>query len=163
MKEDFSTIVSSLRTKEEADRLLSEIDILLNSYFEVSEKKQEEILNKKVSYQTSQLFKNILKSYGTDYDSFKKFLDSLREEIQSLPILKITIAFLPRQATLESLHEWTSKNLKSSALLDLTNDPNILGGAQMSFGGIYKDLSLRKKLDEAFETKKEEIMATLKN
>ncbi|NCO45146.1 MAG: F0F1 ATP synthase subunit delta, partial [Vibrio sp.] len=45
--------------------------------------------------------------------------------------------------------------------LDFEINPEILGGALISFNGKYLDESLSKKMEEIFSNQKEELLKTL--
>lgn len=157
-EENFQQILSQLRTREEANALLRDIDIVLDSYFRVSESRKDEILDSKLSYASSRLFKNLREQFGDDHSAFELFLNRLKEKIRSLPLFSITISFDPLESTVEMIKKWVSDNIHGNVILEITVNPNILGGAQITYGGRYKDLSLKNRFDRVFETDKEEIM-----
>ena len=70
----------------------------------------------------------------------------------------MSLAIDPTPETIDRLFDWVKKNLGEGIVLDIDKDESILGGAIISFDGIYNDLSLRKTLEGIFQTKKDEIM-----
>ncbi|HSA83492.1 MAG TPA: F0F1 ATP synthase subunit delta [Patescibacteria group bacterium] len=73
----------------------------------------------------------------------KGFLNQLREEITKMTVMQITIAFEPAQNTLKLLAEWFLLNLKKQVVFDISVDPNLIGGAAITFEGKYVDYSIR--------------------
>lgn len=147
-------ILSQIKTKDEANRFIAEIDQLLNSYFRVGESKREEILTSKISYPSAQLFKTIIAKLAGDHAQFEKFLSDLKAEIQSLPVCSITIAFDPSESTLNLISQWVRNNISTHAILDVLSDSSIIGGAKIALGGKYKDMSIKSRLEDLFADEK---------
>ena len=62
---------------------------------------------------------------------------------------------------IEKLSGWVKTNVTDETLLDFEINPEILGGALISFNGKYLDESLSKKMEEIFSNQKEELLKTL--
>lgn len=150
---NFDQILSKIRTTDEANRFLQEIDIILDSYFEVSEEKKKEIFDKKLSYPTSQMLNQILQNLNNDHSQFEAFLKKLKSDIKALKVLKLTIAFEPTDATIDLTYQWAISNIGKNVLVDIATNPGILGGAEISFGGKYKDMTVRTEFDNYFKNK----------
>ena len=55
------------------------------------------------------------------------------------------------------LKSWAEENLGKYTVFDIDTDPDILGGVILSTKkGLYKDLSLSKKLNDVFAEKRKE-------
>lgn len=157
----YSDILRHVKTVDQARGLSSEIDVLLDSLFKTDNKAFEKALNS-----ISAIDAEVLKSaFGglknnispNNLSTIKEYLTQLKEEIQKLKILKLSLAFDPSEDTIGNLFTWVWENLGERHILDIQKDQTILGGAIIEFEGKYKDLSLKKKLDEVFATKREEI------
>ena len=96
-----------------------------------------------------------------DKTMIKEYLIGLREQLQKFKVLKLSIAFEPREFTIDNLLAWVLKNLGFGIVLDIKTDKTILAGTIIEFEGKYKDLSLKKKLEEVFASKREEIIKTI--
>lgn len=158
----YSDLLSHVRTTSEVEKLFYEIDMLIGSVFKKTP--FEESL-KFVDVVTSglikdALFKNNIKI--TDKSTIKDFLVTLREKIHNLKPFKICLAFEPPQAIINTIFSWILRNLGFGYVLDVEENKGIIGGAIISFGGKYKDYSLRKTIEEAFRNKREEIRQLIK-
>jgi hypothetical protein len=78
----------------------------------------------------------------------KDFIKKVQELTASLPVVPITIAFEPKEQTLQLLSEWFMVNLKKQVLFDITVDRKLIAGAAVTFKGKYRDLSIKAKFDE---------------
>lgn len=99
----------------------------------------------------------------TFYQNFTKdninivFAD-LESQLNKLPILNIYLTFEPDQSTISSIGARSRKLFGSTLLLDIKFDPSLIAGAALVWKGIYKDYSLRAKIEE----KKTEILTGFK-
>lgn len=155
-------ILKQIKTLDRAQELINEIDILMSSLFKAKPHAFEESL-REVSAYTSQAVTTGLKNKieFNDKSAIKEFLNSLKGKIQKLKILKLSLAFIPSESMIDTLFSWVSKNLAKGVVLDIEEDKTIIGGANIAFEGKYKDLSVRKTLEEIFENKREEIIKAI--
>ena len=49
---------------------------------------------------------------------------------------------------IQKLSDWVRNNIDTDLIINLTCDPDILGGLQISYNGQYFDEGLRRKLEE---------------
>ncbi|OGM15206.1 hypothetical protein A2V56_04310 [Candidatus Woesebacteria bacterium RBG_19FT_COMBO_42_9] len=135
-------LVKLARTKDEALKLIDELDLIYDSLFENSKEPLDEVLAKKVSAKTVEIVKAAF-SKGVDK---AKYLKAAKELLRRAKIITLTLAFEPREETIEKLSVWISKNIEGVALLDITKNESLVGGAILIFQGNYRDFSLRKKI-----------------
>lgn len=154
-------IIKEIARKEEADRLLSGIDLVLKSLFNVKKENPEAILKKFVDVNTFKTLKEILSEYGNSKQDLSNFLNDLKSKLHKLKIIKLAIAFDPTINSIDNISSWIKENLGEEYILDIEKNPAILGGAIIVYGGRYQDLSLKKQLDEVFEKKRNEIVKLL--
>lgn len=160
MKNDtliYFDILTSIKTVEQAEQLLSEIDILLDALFQTSgfEKAFESI-----SLETAKILKeNVLKINldVTNIEAVVDFLNGLKNKIKSLKTLKLYLAFAPSKDLIDKLFNWIINNLGNSIILSILEDKTILGGAIIEFNGQYLDYSLKKRLEDLFFKGKKEM------
>ena len=155
----YSDLLSNIETVDQAREFISEIDMLLDSLFK-TQNGFEEGLNA-ISASHSQMLKEALLKNNIQASSpsiISEYLHALKEEIRKLKTIKLALAFEPRQHTIDNLFTWVSQNLGSGIILDIKLDKTILGGTIVELEGKYQDFSLKKKLEELFGRKREEIM-----
>ncbi len=92
-------------------------------------------------------------------DNIYQILSDLEKEIPNLPTLTVYLTFEPDDATLAQLGSVARKTFSSPSLvLDIKLDLNLIAGAALVWKGVYKDYSLRAKI----ESKKLEIFEGFK-
>ena len=78
-----------------------------------------------------------------------KIFSDLEKMSTGLPILTMYLTFEPDDVTLNQLGILTRKTFNSASLfLDIKIDPNLIAGTALSWKGVYKDYSLRAKIEE---------------
>lgn len=93
-------------------------------------------------------------------DNLTSIFESLQTQIAKLEVLTIYLTFDPDESTLTQAGEMVRKMYGSPReagriiLLDVKYDPNLIAGAALVWKGLYKDYSLRSKIED----KKEEIL-----
>ena len=155
----YSDILGNIKTVEQGREFSSEIDELLESLFKTQNNFQDSLNT--ISALDSQMIKENLLKNGLDtrdLSMIKKYLECLKEEIQKLKIINLTLTYSPSQNSIDAIFSWVAQNLGKGLVLDIKVDKAILGGAIIEFEGKYEDLSLRKRLDELFRVKREEII-----
>lgn len=155
----YSDILRSIRTVDNVGQISFEIDTMLESVFKTQKKTFEKSLGS-ISTRTSQAITATLRKEKIDLENktlIKDFLMGLKDQIRNLKSIEITLPFYPSEEMIENLFSWVLKNLGFGIILNIKEDREIIGGAIISFNGKYKDYSLKKKIDEAFATKKQEI------
>jgi len=79
------------------------------------------------------------------------FLKTLLEYCESLPSLKLTMAFIPSQEFVNKLAGWVRGELGKKVILDTALQETIIGGCIFEYGGEHRDWSLEAKLDETLD------------
>lgn len=91
-------------------------------------------------------------------DNVYKIFDDIEKVIQKLPVLTIYLTFEPDTNATYQLGTFARKTYSSSLLLDIKLDVNLIAGCALVWKGVYRDYSLRSKL----EGKKAEILENFK-
>ena len=92
-------------------------------------------------------------------DNVYNIFSSLEKLSANLPILTIYLTFEPDDITLNQIGTFTRQTFNSSSLLlGIKIDPNLIAGTALVWKGVYRDYSLRAKLEE----KKAEISEEFK-
>ena len=99
-----------------------------------------------------------LNSLGEDFFSkftkenfYNNFLE-LEKKISLLIPLIIYLSFEPAKEQIELIGLWIKKNLTQKLLFEIKIDPGLIGGVALVYKGVYKDYSLRSKIQEQNET-----------
>jgi F0F1-type ATP synthase delta subunit len=87
---------------------------------------------------------------GSDPTSFNPFLTKIKESLSKIPILSLQIAVEPTPSMVEELSSWLMYQLGQKYFLDIEVNPSLVAGAVVSVGGLIKDYTLKKKIEEKY-------------
>lgn len=138
---------SLVRTTEDVQALISEIDALEVSLYKVGVGNWDETLMNKVRFSVAEIVKNELPH---DLDSRKDYLRELKKKLLELPILKLTIPVDVTDKILEEISDNLRRDLNAEIIIELEKERSILGGAIVSYSGKYIDLSLTTKMEKVW-------------
>lgn len=85
-------------------------------------------------------------------ENLSQNFSKLEEEVKKLETITIYLSFEPTQTSIEEIHFWMMKNLTSKLLVDIKFDPTLLAGAAFVYKGVYKDYSLKARIEQQGET-----------
>ena len=138
------------RTKSEASELLSGLRKVSSLSFTTNNSIQD-ALSDAFPFDTAHRIAVICKNKGVDTtntEALQAFLKELTNQVENLPVVTITIAFTPKEKTVNAIYNWFLYQLKKQVLLDIRTDRNLIGSAVIAYKGKYKDYSLSKKLQQ---------------
>ena len=152
---DFSEFFT---TKAEANDFLSRLTAVTDKVFQTNFNLKSALaeqfgINKSDRLMTLLRENNI---NAESLDAAKKFLEKIQGSIASLPILTLTLAFEPKEATLKALSEWFLINTKKQVLFDIAVNTKLVAGATINFNGKYFDFSIRptvERITQAYITR----------
>ena len=153
-----SKLISAIRTRSEADELISEIELLKNSLYEDGEKSYRSTLENNVRYWVVSIINEETLDKTKDIE---KYLETLLEDISHLKEIKLTLAFEPRNSGINMFLEYLRENVDKDLILEIDHDPKILGGTIISYKGNYHDYSLVRVFNDEFEENRDHIMRIL--
>lgn len=93
----------------------------------------------------------------TKDDLYQKF-QNFEAEISKLPILTIYLPFESTDASSLQIGSYIRKSFNRIMLLDPKFDPNLIAGCSLVWNGVYRDYSLRAKIEQ----RKEEILESFR-
>ena len=159
---DLKTADINIKTVEEKEELENYLELLEESVFKKDGFAQALKDNVPVKY--SSFIKELLdknKVNLSDGESVKSAFDGLRSYLKNLIPINLTIAYSPSEKSLENIYNWVFKNIGENIILDIDIDSGLLGGAIITYKGLYGDYSFKKALEEGFEEHSEEIKKLL--
>ncbi len=142
----YSDILSQIHTKYDSDALLLGLDAVKKAIYS----KDGDLfaaVNQNISANLAALLSQKLAANSPD-----KYIEGLEMELKNMKLIKLGLAFMPTQKTVDSLFEWINTNLGEGFIVDIMVKPEILGGALIDCEGKYFDASLVKLVDEFFKT-----------
>lgn len=147
MKTDF--IIDDILTTAEAQELLLVLGQFKDSLYKTSTS---------ISQQAKKILPNSIysnfKGFFVRNESINlkpqlviKIIDDLTTQINRLPKIGLTLAFVPTRLQLEQIkQEINDGQILGQFLLDIKIDPHIIAGATIEYQGKYGDYSLANKL-----------------
>ncbi|TSC64744.1 MAG: Uncharacterized protein G01um101493_28 [Microgenomates group bacterium Gr01-1014_93] len=88
--------------------------------------------------------------YFTKENLYSTFKD-LQEKVDKITPLIIYLSFEVDIAQIEGISQWIRKNLANKLIFEIKYDPAIIGGAAFTYKGVYRDYSLRSKIQQNSE------------
>lgn len=76
-------------------------------------------------------------------DDVQKIIENLTDALNSLTVVKITLAFRPTEKFINTLVTSLRKDFGDRIVLDISYDPAIIGGAVIEYKGKYIDNSIK--------------------
>ncbi len=166
MKEDvlvYFDIITTLKTTQEVGNFVSEIDTLMLTFFKSEKASMKEAL----SLISESYAKKIMEVFSknnlniNDRDTVRNFFETLKGLIKKFKVINLVLAFDPTFRTIENVHNFVKETIGVGYILDIEVSESILGGAIVIFNGKYSDFSLKKTIEDVFETKKQDVYQAL--
>lgn len=131
---------------------------ILKSYLE------KKFFNKEDGQDIDQMDNQWLESLGDEFlnqftqiNAYEK-LKQMEDEIDKIIPLIIYVAFEMPQEEIEKMGIWLRLQMATSLVCEVKVDPNLIAGCALSWKGVYKDYSIRQKI----ENSQEQILSSLK-
>lgn len=137
----FSDFLAFVRTDVEREILIREIDSIVNNSYQT---KNNDSLDKIVRADTMQLFE---RAKSTE-KNFLGFLKSLRQMLLDTRTFDLTLAIDPSEDMINEIFSWFKTNFQSPPILSFKKNPELIGGAELSYLGKYYSFTLNKILDQ---------------
>jgi hypothetical protein len=99
-------------------------------------------------------FESLGQDFGQAFnkDNVYHLFDQLNEEAKTLTPLTTYFAFSLPETELVNITQSLRKNYQRPILLDAKIDPNLIAGCAFIVNGVYKDYSVRKKIEDNKQT-----------
>ena|SRR5258708_6915759 len=140
------------KTKPESFTLQMQLDDVLGALF--SDVSFEKILSEQLSFEKKESLLFLLQKNTIDTKNLSQVqmaLQDIKKILAELPVITLTLAFAPKQAVIETISTWFIVHTKKFVLLDIVVDTTLIGGAIISYKGIYKDYSMKHILEEKYQ------------
>jgi hypothetical protein len=134
------------KTKAQAADFSARLSAIAEAVYK-TDFKLDAVLLEQIGVQKRDKFMSLLRDNGVNSESnsdLKTFFDTLQEKIAAMTVLSLTLAFEPKEQTLNAITDWFLVNSNKQILLEIVVDPTLLGGATLTFNGVYKDFSIKQ-------------------
>lgn len=144
-------ILSKIKTKEDADTLMEEIDVLSSSMYEQKDD-FETALNSKIRHWVAELIRQELQKGNGEKEDKEEVLKKIKSELEKIKIIKLSLAYEPSMESLELLSGWVKSNLSNSTVIEIHYRKDLIAGAIVEFEGEYRDFTVSKRLASVIES-----------
>ena len=143
-----SKLLSTINTTEDRNRLYSEIELVSAAIYKEGE--LVKVLGSQVSRTLAEHIGN-----ETSTETLSRKISDLKKSLDELAVVKLTLAYEPSQSTIDKILAFLRQNLGEKIILEVKFESKILGGVIFEFRGLYRDYTLRTKLDDIFKNKRD--------
>lgn len=145
---NLSLLQPYLKTTYHTREILIAIDQLQTAFFQ---KKQSflKTLEVEIPFPLSETLKKLAEDHQINLENAADtdmFFGDVREAIQQIPVLTLTLSFSPTMSMIDKIYGWLGLNAHNQIMLDFKVDESLIGGAQITFKGKYKDFSLKHEM-----------------
>jgi F0F1-type ATP synthase delta subunit len=151
----FTTLAETIQTTDDLRTLENELNEIKGSVYSTGKNGLTTVLKERVRMQTAEVIAPALASKP------ETTLDELISELKKLPILRMRIAFQPTRATIEHFSHWLQQNSDQHWVMDLVIDPELGAGVILEVNGLYRDFSLKEKMDQAVQQATQQIFSQI--
>lgn len=138
-------LTNLVKTTSDLDALNREIDILIDSLYRTGERSYEQVITKSIRKETAK----VLETIGSKREERKENLEQLRQKLQQVKKITLTVAFEPTSRVVEEVVTWCRRNIADDVVVEFRHDQSILAGVVIEWNGKYMDVSLADKLERA--------------
>jgi F0F1-type ATP synthase delta subunit len=153
----FDEFLKLTKTTDEVQALQNEADMLLQALYEGHAENLGNFIRENVRANFAQIFTSLLSDGGEREGSLK----SLKEMLTSLETFKLTLAFQPSQGFIDRIYEFVSQSAGNKFVFEIICQPNLIGGAIITYKGEYRDFSLNRFYSEEFSANRKKILKML--
>ncbi|OGM27974.1 hypothetical protein A2962_03575 [Candidatus Woesebacteria bacterium RIFCSPLOWO2_01_FULL_39_61] len=147
-------LFEKIKTSEEKDKLMEEIDILLNSLFQNKGEAFSILLKTGVRAWLSEYIRaELAKDEANPFEYLKK----IKEELNSFKALKLTLAFEPTESNIEKFSYAVKKYLGEKVVIEFSYNPTLIAGCTLTYEGKYRDFSMKSFFNSEFAKIKQDL------
>lgn len=155
----YHEITKIIRTNREAHEVVLGLEQVMKDLFTLNVS-FEDSLKKNLPSPIQKAITNFLaekQPQPTEKHELRPFFEDLIRTIRGLQSMQLTLAFSPSEDAITTISQWIKTNLNSELLFDYTIDRRIVGGAVITYKGLFRDFSLHEILKEVIQQKRPEI------
>lgn len=151
----YEKVLSEIKTTEDAEIFNREADTLLDALFESREGSLESALKNEVRARIAGVLREELFKEGRDKE---EFLKELKRKVEELETVSLTLAIEPTEGFLERIGHFIEEKVGDKVILNVSFNPQIVGGVVIVYKGLYRDFSFKKIFEKHFEERRDELM-----
>jgi F0F1-type ATP synthase delta subunit len=137
-------------TKAEAINFTSKLSTISQQVY-ATNFNLESALTDQFGLQKKDKFMSLLRNNEVKTESntgLQDFFKGIGEQIASLPVATLTLAFEPDETVLHNLSQWFYQNINKQILFEIQIDPDLIAGVTILYNGKSQDFSVRQKFNQ---------------
>lgn len=145
-------LFKTIYTRDELFLFYKELDQIIDLIFRIDGNIEKKI-SKVVNPEKKDLLVSFLNSSCKNLKNpvmIQETLITLKKLGNTLPVISLHLAFEPTQEILEKMSLWCESKLEQKVLFDVSLDRRLIGGAYISYNGLYLEDSVRLKIEDFF-------------
>lgn len=143
----YSDLLPMVRTKEEVDLLVQEVEYLEEAVFKTDAEEWSKTMAKRVRLVVAEVLSANLPQ---DREGRKTALREIKKEIIALPVVNLVLAIDPTEDMVKEISDKLRKITNAGIIIDIKRDSLIVGGALVTYAGKFGDFSLATKIEKAW-------------
>jgi len=155
-----SELLETLTTTTDRELLRSELEQLKASIFKLKTGGLEETLKTKVRANVAEVVQRELRQNEAQKTGLnpESYLQEVIGQLDTIPVLTLTIAFEPTTANLEKWSAQACKLAEQNIILEVKVKPEVVGGANIVWNGRYEDATLQNTFNQALAQQIEKML-----
>lgn len=148
-----ASLFSTIYTKQDLLLFYKEVDQIMTNMFTEPENFEETASGILAPEKKTAVF-NFLKQENVKMNNpvdIKVGLSKIKKIGDNLPIVSLRLAYEPTEAVIKTISSWFIKKLGQKVVIDFSLERSIIGGVYISYNGLYKDYTLKTKVEKYFE------------
>jgi F0F1-type ATP synthase delta subunit len=146
----YESLLDEIITTHEASEYINRLQHLANSLYH-TDKTPLETMADVLTPQEHQRLISYAQKQSIDLENpenLHHLVQDLHDYITNIPIITLTVAFTPTQAFVKELTGWLSMHTTPPLRLEFEVNPDIIGGAIISYNGKTTDYSFRHQIEQ---------------
>lgn len=140
----YSDVLIDIGTRKDQLVTIAQLDLVIQQLYK-TDMTFDQSLDAFASTRLSDKLKIIFQGQ-TGAPLLRKQLQLLVDEISHMDSIELRLAYEPSHDAQKKIVDWAKQHVNPSCLVEFVFVPDLIGGAAISFNGIYKDLSFKSKI-----------------
>ena len=150
---EVNSLFTTVYTRQDLLLFYKEIDQFIAELFK-GDGTFEEKVNGYLPWDKKDSILEFLKTEKVRLDNpveIKETMSKIQKLGDALPVVSLKLAFDPPENILKNLSSWFLRRMQRKVVFEIARERAIIGGVYISYNGLYKDYTLRTKMNTYFD------------
>lgn len=84
--------------------------------------------------------------------AFQNVLTAVKEQIRKISLIEISVGGVVTEEFLYKMQRWFDENIDNKVIIQIKQDPSIIGGAVISYNGKFHDYTVNAEVEKLLST-----------